>query len=384
MARPLLGDSGRASGVTDTCATLVAKGKSQDLLAGLNKFTSQSPQPVYNEVFIGGGLHAATWACCRPDKVTVLAPYLGGIFYGKPSFYLNSRNRPGDPGKPGTRGSLNYIPGGLVQPADLNGAEYQTNVEFALAIAVNITCQARRVREGNFERILEGGYRLSSGGLAKCVVFGIGLVERRTFPDGLSFGAFMSRTLTGKRFAVIGAGDTGKVCVEKLLGQGPTSQPASEFYPEQIDWFGQSCITREAFLRHARPRYKRIGLGYPGQNGEYGRIRAITARATDVFQGGAVQTEDSSVYGPYDEVIDATGFRAPNIYDYIPEEWNVEVIYGKEGAPIAKKVMDEEVYFVGPCANLSSSSESLGNVPENTVSAWRYVSKTAELAQSLI
>ena len=53
----------------------------------------------------------------------------------RPTFYLNSRNRPGNGGLAGDQGaSLNYLPGAPIQAANVSMTEFQTNTDMAFVI----------------------------------------------------------------------------------------------------------------------------------------------------------------------------------------------------------------------------------------------------------
>src|SRR5438270_12703532 len=94
------------------------------------------------EVFIGSGFHAAVYAATRVlsgyPKPLVLErnQRAGGTFAmtARPTFYLNSRNRPGNAGLAGDQGtSLNYLPGAPIQAAFVS-TTYQTETDIALVI----------------------------------------------------------------------------------------------------------------------------------------------------------------------------------------------------------------------------------------------------------
>ena len=95
------------------------------------------------EVIIGSGFHAAVYAATRVlsgyPKPLVLErnERVGGTFAmtARPTFYLNSRNRPGRAGLAGDQGAaLNYLPGAPIQAANVSMAEYQTNTDMAFVI----------------------------------------------------------------------------------------------------------------------------------------------------------------------------------------------------------------------------------------------------------
>src|SRR4051794_25722546 len=106
-----------------------------------------------SEIVIGSGLHAAIYCAVRvrqgfPKPLVIEAKTrAGGAFATSrlPSLFLNSRNRPGRLGIPGREEALNVIPAAPVQPADLSGAEYQTNTALAFSIRSSLALNARVV-----------------------------------------------------------------------------------------------------------------------------------------------------------------------------------------------------------------------------------------------
>ena len=99
------------------------------------------------EVVIGSGFHAAVYAATRVlsgyPKPLVLErnQRVGGTFAmtSRPTFYLNSRNRPGTAGLAGDQGaSLNYLPGAPIQAANVSMTEYQTNTDMAFVIRLTL------------------------------------------------------------------------------------------------------------------------------------------------------------------------------------------------------------------------------------------------------
>src|SRR5579859_2782296 len=118
------------------------------------------------EVIIGGGFHAAVYAATRVrsgyPKPLVLERNqpVGGTFAmtARPTFYLNSRNRPGNPGLAGDqRASLNYLPGALIQAANVSMTEYQTNTDLAFVIRVTLAQFADVVTNANVVSVASDG-----------------------------------------------------------------------------------------------------------------------------------------------------------------------------------------------------------------------------------
>lgn len=264
------------------------------------------------EVIIGSGITAAIYACNRVlagyPKPIVLekSPRAGGTFgmTRNPAFWLNSRNRPGELGVPGSRGALNVLPGAVVQPADLSGDEYQPNNALGWAVRTTLlTCAnvLTGVDVENLDLQFVDDYR--TGGVSRSdyypyvqvtgpdggqstiytrrvvVATGLGDVRRTSDIDvescngGYSYSSFMKRMdepfpFRGvQRVAVIGAGDGGKTVIEALTGQGPNlaMTAASLDYLDSIDWYGvpQTQQDREGWREANRSRYDGIGRLLP-------------------------------------------------------------------------------------------------------------------------
>lgn len=199
------------------------------------------------EVIIGSGVHAAVYAAVRVlsgyPKPLVLErnERVGGTFAmtERPTFYLNSRNRAGNPGLAGDQGaSLNYLPGAPIQAADVSMAEYQTNTDLAFVIRLALAQFADVVTnakvlsvardETGVEIDIEDRGPLYAGRVIDAR--GLGDPVDQDVANGttiLTFGQFMRRMggiwpLRGlRRVAVIGGGDSAKCAVESLLGIAP-------------------------------------------------------------------------------------------------------------------------------------------------------------------
>lgn len=369
----------------------------------------------FDEIIVGGGVHAAIYVSARRTSTLVLeqSSTLGGLFglTKVPLFYLNSRNRPADLGKPGTAGALNYIPGGPVQPGDFSADEYQTNVDLAMAVKYAVAFRSsfstgrqavaisRLPSNDGYIVNSNDGYivNTSSGSaVASRVIIATGLgkpklVGQAPTNNYVNFPSWIREAkknfpLKGlKRVAVIGGGDSSKVVVEHLLGQGPPAGPSSVStdYVEEINWFGQRYVYRNVFERMNRSRYAGIGRAMPC---EYD-TRAFRVR---VSPGKVQAVEDDYILtrgrwcGPYDKIIDCTGFER----DDLTSARISDVYRAPDGEPLCQKVVGEEIYTIGPAANLpftvnEQQSLSLEVPQENAVAIWRYGAKTAKLARLL-
>jgi len=404
--------------------------------SALDDSFSNRPRTTYaSEVIIGAGFHAAVYAAARVANgypmplVLERSNRAGGAFAmsREASFYLNSYNRPGLLGEP-TKGNvrdgqaLNYLPGALIQPADLSGNEFQTNADMAfiirltLATFANVRCNrevasVNRANYGGLTLTLADGSEIS----AKRVIDsrGIGDPDSDGAVDGrsvLTFPQFMAHMdrptpLQGfKRVAVIGGGDSGKCAVEALLGIGPstTISPASLDYVQSVDWFGTDLPTNTADWRKygegSRGRYQRIGSYLPrastqtdrfGNAGRFGNVVAGSAaksrltvrqqRAEVTRSLGSLLVNDST----FDHVIVCAGNSLPALVS------GLEGVGGtRAGTVIAKKAYDlDGFYAVGPCASIEFSTaertNGIADIPANAVGMFRLANRTAALATML-
>lgn len=371
----------------------------------------------FDEVVIGAGLHAAIYCAVRVSKgfrkplVIEAGPRVGGAFAVSQgsSFYLNSRNRPGDLGLPGTQGgALNVLPGGVVQPADLSGDEYQRNADLAMSIRATLAMYARVVTERRVTQIgpgengkrhtvlLEDGTKVPANRVI--VATGIGDPKadpyRDTFGDKIgdrriiTYPEFMRRLddrfpLRGiKRVAVIGAGDSGKTAIEGLTGLGPANHwsVAGLDWPEYIDWYGvKNAATCESWEQNNRSRYKSIGRVLPRVINGPARVSRMP-RANYWSPGFECATVDERTY---DLVVRCDGFAQRPI-DGLEDGSKARVGSRTVGATYAP-----DLFAVGPCAGIPVSSAereaspALADIPENSTSLFRYAGRTAALAASL-
>lgn len=386
----------------------------------------------FPEVVIGAGFHAAVYCAVRSQRrgvrpvVIEASERVGGAFAvsREPSFYLNSRNRPGDLGLPGEDNmtALNVLPGGVVQPSDLSGAEYQRNNDLALAIRTTLACHAEVLVGRRVLAVRRGGairnfmLTMSDGGqiYADRVILatGLGTPTKLAYSgdriiDYFEFMASMDKPfpMRGmKRVAVLGAGDSGKTVIEALCGQGPSTgmSVSSLDWVERVDWYGAKFIDCESFRDNNRSRYKGIAPLLPRviRNTDGAPLRDADetimkdeagARVVAIrTQAGAVSPGFNCAYvndKPYDWVINCTGFN-PN------EEMRIDLPYKAQsgrvilgGREVAKRVGEDGLFLIGPRADIVvsnyESAEGVNVVPENTNALFRYAGRTAAFAASL-
>jgi hypothetical protein len=199
------------------------------------------------EVIIGSGCHAAVYAATRVlggyPKPLVLErnQRVGGTFAmtGRPTFYLNSRNRPGTAGLAGDQGaSLNYLPGAPIQAAAVSMTEYQTNTDMAFVIRLALAQYAEVVTNATVTSVVRDGPGVQIAMADREPLLAGRVIDARGLGDStdqdltngntiLTFPQFMARMggmwpLRGvRRAAVIGGGDSAKCAVESLLGIAP-------------------------------------------------------------------------------------------------------------------------------------------------------------------
>jgi thioredoxin reductase len=375
----------------------------------LERYFNDDPpaQDSYDEVIIGGGVHAAIYAAVRVKSgyskpLVIERSRVGGAFaYSRaPSWYLNSRNRPGALGQPSSNAAQNYLPGADLQPAMLSANQYQTNADIAFCARLALASYADVYIE-SAEEVSIGGpfdtrrYRVELGDgsyvYTDRVIEATGLgapsavvptdvknaVNFMTFPD------FMARMdnvfpLRGMgRVAVVGGGDSGKVAVEALLGVGPSAHMsvAGLDWIEQVDWYDENLPrTVGSWLdtNGVRSRYWALApfLNVPS-NGR-ARLRVIAAPAFPSVGYQSIIVNELE----YDTVIWAAGFRRSGIL-------STNTTFGD----IARQNDEEEFYKVGPAADLAFSDREFGlpvsRVPNNRVALFRLAPKTAALAAQL-
>lgn len=366
----------------------------------------------FPEVVIGSGLHAAIYCAGRvargfpPPIVLEQSPRVGGSFAvsARPSIYLNSRNRPGGLGLPGTPDALNRIPGAPVQPSDLGGDEYQTNAAVAWPIRLSLAMYARAMPNVTVDAVVglgdEAAVLLADGRevRAKRVIIAAGMGYPVTLPGQLpgstrvlTFAQLMRQMdepfpLQGmRRCAVVGVGDSGKTAIEMLTGQGPGGHlsVASLDWSERIDWYGvpRGCSSRSSWENTARSRYKGIARLLP--DGRFrerlARVQPFSERVDAVAEGcDSVYLNDRS----YDRVVLALGYEGPTLVspDRVP--------YKVGGRTVASVTPEGPIYTIGAAASIPVTQRERGFFPaaeakENAVAMWRLAPRTAALAASL-
>ena len=372
--------------------------------------TSAGTSTAAREVIIGSGFHAAVYAAVRvlsgrPRPLVVERDKrVGGTFAmtGRPTFYLNSRNRAGTGGLAGDLGaSLNYLPGAPIQAANVSMAEFQTNTDMAFVIRVALAQFADVVTDAPVLSVTRG----DSGAVVEIedrgTLFAGRVIDARGLgdPDSqatangttlLTFVQFMQRMATTwplrgiGRVAVLGGGDSAKCAVESLLGIAPQPFMAAAALDrvELIDWYAERLpSTCDQWQQEVRGRYQAIGRYLRPDRLGVRRLQVRPRRAQPVALPGMGLIEGRT----YDLVILCTGNRETPIggldFDSFDEYPTTD------GTVIARRHYQLPVFRVGPHARLpfteQERQDGVADITANAVSMFRTASKTAALAATL-
>jgi len=362
------------------------------------------------EVIIGSGFHAAAYAAVRVlsgyPKPLVLerGQRVGGAFAmtGRPTFYLNSRNRPGNAGLAGDQGAaLNYLPGAPIQAANVSMAEYQTNTDMAFVIRLTLAQFADVVTNANVLSVIEDGLGVDIEIDGRTPLQAGRVIDARGLgdPDGqdlangttiLTFPQFMQRMagtwpLRGvRRVAVVGGGDSAKCAVESCLGLGP--QPllaaAALDHVERIDWYTDTLPTTcQGWQQDIRGRYQAIGRYLRPDRFGVRRLNVLGRRAQPVPLPGAGLIDGRT----YDLVIACTGNRETDIDGLDPGSFDQYATTDEN--IVARQHYDLPAFRVGPHAKLpftqQERADGVADIPANAVAMFRTATKTAALAATL-
>lgn len=388
--------------------------------AALERYTRADLEEIPSsagEVIVGGGCHAAIYSAVRvasgfPRPLVLEPRRFGGTFAlaGAPTFFLNSRNRPGPLGAPGSPDALNVLPAAPMQPADIGSTEYQTDADLGLVArcALALSATVRRAKVDRIERVGNTGEALlvlSDGSLVRAgrviVATGLGL-ERRVNglePDGrslFSFEQWLERLGTERfpladlgRVAVVGAGDSARVVVESLTGLGPVagSTTAALDYVRRVDWYGIGETTKSEWCARNRSRYQRIGALLPTDGTDNARVigRPRASLVSPVYRATNVDGRT------YDTVITATGYDpTPALDRSLEVDGRYPVTAGGDGTrstgsrlTIATTTADGRTYLVGPAAGIPFGRDEDSRIGENAVGLFRLAPRTAALAAQL-
>lgn len=366
------------------------------------------------EVVIGGGPHGAIYALARvaagePAPTILERGRVGGAFAVSrdPSFWLNSRNRPGRSAPPNEVGGQNFLPGAPLQLAHMPGGKFHTNADMALAVRLAVARSGATVVRGEALGVTRNpkasaeGYRYlvrtSRGAALRAnrVVDARGLggptLYAQQVCDGervLTFPQLMARMdepwpLRGlRRVAVVGGGDSAKCAVEALLGVGPESGSAVAAldWVERVDVYSELLPDNvEDWRATQRGRYQGIGSFLRFLDDGTARLRVLQTRGVVSASPGAALVNGRA----YDAVVVAAGLFRPEL------ELPAEALYEDVGLdlPLGKRLPDDEVYKVGPSAGRQLTGYELRTSTalreDFLVALFRLGDATASLASTL-
>jgi hypothetical protein len=360
-----------------------------------------------DEVVIGAGPHAAVYCAARvlmgfPKPTVIERGRVGGAFAASfdPSFWLNSRNRPGRLGFPGEGLALNYLPGALVQPASLSSDEFQDNTKVSFPVRTTLAKYAN-VRKATVVAVdLSQGERafrieLDNGAEVYCDraldarglgdPFGAALANGTTI---VTFAQLMARMDTAfplrrlDRVAVVGSGDAARCSVESFLGIAPASQfsVATLDFVRAIDWYGPGLpLTSAAWRDVERGRYQAIGSSLRAVGLGRERLRVIDEFGVASPALGQAYVNERL----YDLVVLATGSTLPSLPGVFDEP---SFRFGSEPA-VAQRYGGVEAYRIGAAAAFGFSSreseQPFASIGANTRALFRNIGRTGALGTRL-
>lgn len=390
-------------------------------------------------VIVGAGVHgsiiAARLRADNPDARIIAIEQsnkLGGQFrkYGnRPSFFINSRNnRPQDTSKtglPGGAGNLNsFGEKAPVQVTDISAETYPTNLELGHTSAINQYLSAETVLDVVTESVDAETGNVTMLDLSTNEVFEVtgskviittGLGERRKPPfmpglmtaeDLLShFGnkdnKFPMADFVDKRVAIIGGGDSGRICAELFTRLAPKDAYGKSVVqlggPKLIKWYGTDFRNREEFCATNRPRYQRLASFISESSFDDG-IRVTEERIGDIEQSEAFDQmvdlygTNGRKQGTFDIVIDARSLPNPkdevrDITDAALSPINGYLADIGEIAQIGMASDNDRIYLAGPAAESRLSPSEVrsysARIGENTVAIWANAVRSEEIASKV-
>lgn len=401
-------------------------------------------------VIVGAGVHAAVAAATLRQQnpgISVLivdqGDRVGGQFrsYGnRPTFYLNSRghrvDERGQSALPGGEDNLNpFGDDAVMQLPYITRETYPDNTEMGDVAAVNTFFSAPTLLQSKVLGVSDNGlmrdgvYRESvrvrdtqTGRdftvRAQAVMLLTGAGERNVEqlqPTGLWTAEQLLRhfgddknphpmdQFKGKRVAIIGGGDSGKIVAELLLRFGPREaygrSTAQLGGPEEAVWYGTDFVTQEEYCDAVRSRYSPLAaMIAPG--GRLGSaaypLRPRRSRVLNIQQlqnGGVLIADDRGQTGQFDIAVDCRTLQQPN--NLFEGLYRAQVIGGADTVrsnvfgqrvAVARRRFGSRVYVAGPAAKLPLSEKELatyGGTSENTLALWAQGPRVAALARMI-
>ncbi len=375
------------------------------------------------EIVIGAGYSAAVYCAIRvrmgfpkPVVLELNGPeQVGGAFAYSlhPVFRLNSRSRPGPVGLPDQDKALNYLPGGLLQPAMIFSEEYPTNADLAWLIRLTlaqyaivipgVTVTALSAMLGNSVRVTTNQGVVTPGRVIDARGTGTELATGQADNNRiLTFRQYMARMggmfpLRGvQQVAIVGGGNGGLCAAESVLGIAPGHTSVTGLdYPVRADLYATSIDGRtcDNFRTGSRGRYIRLAQALEGNVSQpTTRLRVISQR------GYVTPLPDGALVGDrtYDLAILATGSLLDVLgtdFAYLPVRRSLNGGIERAGVPargaaaIAAQAVPYPVFRIGAAADIEFSPSEveagIAEIPQNKISMFRNGPRIAALAMAL-
>jgi hypothetical protein len=219
----------------------------------------------------------------------------------------------------------------------------------------------------------------------------------------------------GKDIAIIGGrdvakGDSAKVFIEWLAGFAPSAAYGKDTAQlgrfKSIDWVGISAKDCKEYINNTRARYADISIPFRDGNlkGVDGKLESVTQAADGKWELTYRLSNGRTKVVQKDVVIFATGYepQSSSLYTSIAtKDGNGRILDGKnpiqnsdlvepvrkavkgiaDRPTIAKKIKNEDIYFVGPDAGTIVTQGEQAGVTENVASIFATGPRTAALAE---
>lgn len=220
----------------------------------------------------------------------------------------------------------------------------------------------------------------------------------------LSFPEFMDRidgykawsmsTSLSRGVAIVGGADSALVTLEKLI-----ELRQKKYIPlGPITIYGADFKTAEEFERKTIERYKHLAKYMPSESRINGsneiKIRLVKERVESILPtwiGANLKTAGNDRAETFGTIIMANGYR--NTKNEIFKNFNLQSslknIYDREiSCAIGQQISGENIFLIGPAANIAFTNEELTKIPENMQARYinslkRLTPRTEKLADNL-
>lgn len=373
-------------------------------------------QEIVTDVFvIGTGPHATVFAqrlkTLNPDVEVLFAEKnstRGGQFRQMSEAYnLNSANiAPSSFGFKYEQGEPNDLgKDALLQSRHISQAKYPTNADQGIINTINsfqaapslIDTQVLSVEKSSSET--KGRYKITLLDLKKnkrftihanTVLGSIGMGESPqkteskgnndgvfTFPDFMEAikdeNIWKIKSLISQGVAIVGGGDSGLIALEKIMEK----RKKNSLLVNSIDMFGVPFKNASEFSSMTIDRYKHLeeffasdksGMLSPGKKVDVAlykeKVKSVVLKGREKSLLVQSDTQPTKKYGV---VILATGYEnaEDNVFSSFIDTRKIQVHSQQLNCSIARKVLGEEIFFIGPAARIPYTQEELGKIPKN-------------------